>query len=124
MWDGFDKRKFPRVNVRCEVNLTLDEQTVPFSTTTQNLGCGGLCVLLDHPMERFSECELRLTLDDKSPAIPCKGKVSWVIPTRALKSRKTQYDTGIEFLRLPQPAALAIRAFLESKYSAKGVRGF
>lgn len=124
MWDGFDKRNFPRINVRCEVNLKLADQTVPFSTVTQNLGCGGLCVLLDHPMERFSECDLRLTLDDKSPAIACRGKVSWVIPTRGLKSRKTQYDTGIEFLKMPQPHAVLIRAFIETQYPVKGTRGF
>ena len=113
MWDGFNKRKFPRVNLRCEIIILPGTQTAPLSTVTENLGTGGVCVILEEPLERFSQCRVRLELEETQPAIECLGRVVWSVSTKDLGGRKNRFDTGIEFLN-PDPAATeAIRQFIE-----------
>ena len=69
MWDGFNKRKFPRLSVRCDVFLNLKGPSSAISTVTENLGVGGVCVVLDDAFERFEPCKVRLTLEDQKKPI-------------------------------------------------------
>lgn len=115
MWDGFNKRKFPRLNLRCEITVHSDHYPSPIPTTTENLGSGGVCVILNKPLERFSKCRLRLELDEKSEDIECEGKVVWTVATGGMKSSKSRFDTGIEFEGLDQTSADRIRKFILSK---------
>ena len=104
MWDGFNKRKFPRLNLRCELilrNQTAGNQIL--RTQTENVGAGGVCVLLDKPLERFSILSIRLELDSNLPWIECLGKIIWSVPSRETTTKKENYDAGIEFQNL-QPA--------------------
>ena len=113
MWDGFNKRKFPRINVRCEIRIQPEVQP-PISAETENLGVGGVCVILNVPLERFSRCHIRLELDEKSSPIQCDGKVSWIVPTRSAKDKKKKcFDTGIEFEGLDPDDLEIIKDFLE-----------
>ena len=104
MWDGFNKRKFPRLNLRCE--LILSSSTPPSQVVrvqTHNVGAGGVCIILDKPLERFSVLSLRLELDPNLPWIECRGKIMWSVPSREAVTKKESFDTGIEFMNL-QPA--------------------
>jgi c-di-GMP-binding flagellar brake protein YcgR len=104
MWDGFNKRKFPRLSLRCEIILKNQAPSgLIIRTQTENMGAGGVCILLDQPLERFSTVALRIELDGKLPWIECLGKVVWSVPSREAGGKKENYDTGIEFLNL-QPA--------------------
>lgn len=120
MWDGFNQRKFPRVNLQCEILIRAEDLAAPLSTVTENVGAGGVCVILDKALERFSKCRIRLYLDEKKPSIDCNGKVVWAVPTQALKSAKKRFDTGIEFLDLDAPSAQRIRDFIEAHVHPKG----
>lgn len=115
MWDGFNKRKFPRVNVACEI-VVHPEKGVSLATLTENLGAGGICIMLDRPLKRFSPCQLRLELNRDLPKIDCRGKVVWAIPTKK-KARdvKRSYDIGIEFAGLREDSATLIRQFLQEQ---------
>ena len=113
MWDGFNQRKFPRINLQCEVLIQAEELAAPLSTRTENLGAGGVCVILDKSLERFSKCRIRLHLDEKTPVIDCAGKIVWTVPTQSLKSLKKRFDTGIEFVDLEPAGAHRIREFIE-----------
>ena len=113
MWDGFNKRKFPRINLQCEITIRLDAQPAPFSAITENLGIGGVCVLLDQPMERFSNCRVRLGLGETMPPINCLGRVVWSVPTKELGSPKSRFDTGIEFTDMDPSQKDAVRKFIE-----------
>lgn len=114
MWDGFNKRKFPRLALRCEITILSDVSGRPVLTLTENLGAGGVCVILDHPLERFSKCRLRLELEEGKPAIDCSGRVVWAVPTQGGKSGK-QYDIGIEFTGLEPEQAQTVRSFIEAE---------
>lgn len=115
MWDGFNKRKFPRLALRCEVSILADDQqTKPVLTLTENLGIGGVCIILDKALERFSTCNLRLDLEEGQPPIQCKGKIMWVVPTQASGTAK-QFDTGIEFTGLDSETQDRVRKFVETQ---------
>ena len=112
MWDGFNKRKFPRLALRCEITILAEEHPVkPVVALTENLGIGGVCVIIDKALERFSTCSLRLDLAENEPSIECKGKVVWVVPTQALGSK--QFDTGIEFSGLDPETQARVQKFVE-----------
>ena len=119
MWDGFDKRKFPRVALRCEVILGDQPQgQVLLRTQTQNVGAGGVCVVLERCLERFSQVSIRLELDPSLPWIECAGKVVWAVPSREVGSKKQSFDTGIEFGGLDPGHQDLIRSYIESRVEA------
>ncbi len=114
MWDGFNKRKFPRLALRCEITILSEEQQVkPVAALTENLGIGGVCVILDKALERFSICSLRLDLGENQPAIECKGKVVWVVPTHSSQGSAKQFDIGIEFSGLDPETQARVQKFVE-----------
>ena len=118
MWDGFNKRKFPRLNLRCELTLRNQAGAQVIQAQTENLGAGGLCVILDRPLERFSTLSLRLELDRNLPWIECGGKVVWVVPSREVGAKKESFDTGIEFVGLEPAEEDLIRSYVESRVEA------
>ena len=113
MWDGFNHRKFPRINLRCEIQIQPDTLTKSILTVTQNVGAGGVRVILDRPLQRFSKCRIRLHLKEKTSPIDCSGKIVWTVPTREMKSTKKKFDTGIEFLDMEPSNSRKIREFLD-----------
>ena len=100
MWDGFDKRKFPRMNLQCEIEIrAAEEKSEPISTVTENVGAGGVALFVNKTLERFSTCKVRLDFNkEKNDRVECKGKVVWIVPTRDAHNRRTRYDVGIEFV--------------------------
>ena len=115
MWDGFDKRKFPRLALQCEILIHSQTQPRPISTMTENVGIGGLCVILDRELDRFEKCRVRLELKSPYRPIGCLGQIVWTVPTRQVKSRKFRFDTGIEFLDLEPDLQASIRSFIETR---------
>jgi len=102
-WDGLNRRKFPRVNYPCLVVIRKngDEDKDIFLTHTENLGIGGVCVILKHDVKMFSEVELELDLMDLGDHIKCKGKVVWNVQRKMNEEKKPLfYDIGIEFEEL------------------------
>ncbi len=113
MWDGFNKRKFPRLNIHCEIKLLSESQKTPIRADTENMGVGGVCVILERCLERFSKC--RITLDLKEKEISCDAKVVWIVPTREAKTSKKRFDTGIEFVDLSPAETAVIRSYVEKE---------
>ena len=118
MWDGFNKRKFPRLDLRCELILRNQTGAQVIQAHTENLGAGGVCVILDRPLERFSTVSIRLELDRSLPWVECRGKVVWAILSREVGSKKESYDTGIEFVGLEPAEEDLIRSYVESRVEA------
>lgn len=114
MWDGFDNRKFPRLNLNCDIKVKCAEDGTVIKSVTENVGVGGVAVILDKAIERFSTCELKFKVDDEQPEISCSGKVMWIVPMKDLHGRKTRYDVGIEFVDLDDEAREEIRTAIEN----------
>ena len=116
MWDGFNKRKFARLSLRCEIILRQDEgASQVIRTQTENVGAGGICVLLEHSLERFSAVSVRLELDRQLPWIEGRGKVVWCVPSRETGSKKECFDTGIEFQNLEPAQQDLVRHYVAAR---------
>ena len=117
MWDGFDKRKFPRLKLNCQIEIQPQAKKAPAVTVTENVGVGGVCVIQNQPLERFSLCRLRLELQPNLPFIDCTGKVVWIIERREPMPRERRFDTGIEFVDIASADRERIRAFIQENLS-------
>lgn len=115
MWDGFNKRKFPRLNLRCEISIHPDKNIAGISAVAENVGVGGVCVILDQQLERFSGCRVRLELGDHTPEINCAGKIVWAVPTQDSASSPRRFDIGIEFVGLEASERELLRKFLQAQ---------
>jgi c-di-GMP-binding flagellar brake protein YcgR len=107
MWQGMDRRQFPRADYRCRVTVFKKGKKEELSTHTQNIGIGGICVVLKKKLDKFHPVELLLHLEDKLPAIRCDGRVVWVVKTKSI------YDTGLEFISLAKKDSARIERIVE-----------
>jgi len=101
-WDGLNRRRFPRVNYPCQIIIRDDDaEDYVLLTHTENLGTGGVCIILKKGLKAFSAVDVELDLMDFQKNIKCRGKVVWSIRRKDTEEKKPMfYDTGIEFVNL------------------------
>ena len=101
-WEGRDRRKFPRVNYPCLIIVRApDEEPEMILTHTQNVGVGGMCVVIKKDIPLFTPVDLEIDLMDTGNHLKCHGKVVWAIRRKAEEKNKPLfYDVGIEFLEM------------------------
>ncbi len=101
-WDGMNRRKFPRANYPCLLIVRKNHNSPEAMLThTENVGIGGVCVILKRDLKMFAPVELEIDLLDTQKHIKCEGKVVWVVRRRDNEPTKPSfYDTGIEFVNL------------------------
>lgn len=123
MWDGFNKRKFPRLNLKCQLILKRPSPSAAIiHAQTENVGAGGVAMLLERALERFSVLHIRVELDPSLPWIECEGKVVWVVPSRDQVSKIERFDTGIEFQNLQPAAEDLVRQYVNARMEGAKVR--
>lgn len=115
MWQGINQRRFPRAQYRCVVNLQQEGKDAALSTVTENVGLGGICVLLDKGLDIFSPVEISITMEDGKPPLRIRGTVVWVVRRRGLTGSK--FDTGIEFVELTAPDKARLEAVIDKMAS-------
>ncbi len=114
MWDGFNQRKFPRLNLECEIALAQGSgQSI--SGRTENVGIGGVCLIQNRPLERFSTCRIKLALAKGEAPIECEARIVWNIPRKDLSVKEALYDTGVEFVNLPASESARMKRFIEDR---------
>lgn len=100
-WDGLNRRRFPRVIYPCLVviqNTDGGEKEV-ILTHTENIGIGGVCLILKQDIKMFTVVELELDLLDLGNHIKCRGKVVWNVRRKSDAPNKPLfYDIGLEFI--------------------------
>ncbi|OGW82173.1 MAG: hypothetical protein A3G33_10630 [Omnitrophica bacterium RIFCSPLOWO2_12_FULL_44_17] len=111
-WMGLNKREFPRVDISCDI-LIDDENEKQIIAKTENLGSGGVCVLLGRPLDKLSNVELKLSLGHDNLPLTCQGRVVWLVQSRDLSTHKTTYDTGIEFTNIKEEDRARISQFIK-----------
>ncbi len=99
-WEGLNRRKFPRVFYPCLITIRQDgEEKSVFLTHTENIGVGGVCVILKNNIKMYSPVEIELDLMDLGAHIRCAGKVMWSVRRMSENEKKPLfYDLGIEFV--------------------------
>ncbi|MCM8770891.1 MAG: PilZ domain-containing protein [Candidatus Omnitrophica bacterium] len=114
MWQGIDRRRFPRAHYRCKIIVVRKRRKERLVTYTENIGLGGVCVILDRELDKFSEAELMIYLEDGQPPLDCLGRVVWVIKRGSPDPNKPDaFDTGIEFLSLKDKDKLRIERIVQ-----------
>jgi len=101
-WDGLNRRKFPRANYPCLI-IIRHNRVGPEAmlTHTENIGIGGVCVILKRSIKLFTPVELEVDLLDTNSHIKCEGKVVWCVQRRdSIESKPSFYDTGVEFMNI------------------------
>ena len=112
MWGGINRRKFPRANYPCVISVKRKDQPDALSTQTENIGIGGICVILPRDLGIFAPVEINLDLLDGQPGIECDGTVAWVIASK--EDKKIEFfDTGLEFTNLKRKDAIRINSIVE-----------
>ena len=112
LWDGFNKRKFPRLHLTCEVSVQPLTKVKTYKATTEDVGMGGLSVMLGEPLERFERCRISLELKDGAPPIQCTSRSVWVIPSQDIRSSKKNFDIGLEFIDMDEFSRKRLKSFL------------
>ncbi|MDD5004917.1 MAG: PilZ domain-containing protein [Candidatus Omnitrophica bacterium] len=116
-WQGVDKRIFPRANYPCTVRIRSKGSAEAFRTKTENIGCGGICVILPKDVGMFNpvEVEIELASANEQRKISCDGTVVWVVRRGQVgKDLPNSFDTGIEFIGLkPEDKLLIERVVTE-----------
>ena len=116
MWDGFNQRKFPRLNLECQITIARPGKAdSSISGKTENVGVGGVCLIQNTALERFSTCRIRLDLSRDETPVECDARVVWAIPRKDPAAREPLYDTGIEFVNLPAADMARVRRFIEAR---------
>ena len=118
MWQGIDQRRFPRASYKCVATLRQEGQSTTVSTVTENIGMGGVAVLLDQSFDIFSSVDLEISLNDGKPPLRVQGTVVWVVRRRDVK-KGPSFDTGIEFADLPAEDRARIEAVIDKAISKK-----
>ena len=118
MWGGFESRKFPRVKADCRIYIEQFQNAETLTSTTENIGIGGICVVLKKPLPKFSRLRIQLDLADGEKTISCDGRVVWMVESRNLVTEQATHDAGIEFLNLAEDARLRIEKIIKSKITA------
>ena len=99
MWNGINRRKFPRANYKCLITIRKRLTAKTISTHTENIGAGGICVIIKDDLGLFQGVDLDLFVGDDRPPIKCGGTVVWVVKKSEPKQKGSfSYDTGIEFI--------------------------
>jgi c-di-GMP-binding flagellar brake protein YcgR len=114
MWQGIDHRRFPRVKYHCTVRLHQADQDTSISAQTENLGLGGVCVLLEQGLDIFSPVDLEIDLNDGQSPLKAAGTIVWVVRRRDLR-KGILFDTGIEFAQLGPEEKNRLEAVLQKK---------
>ena len=120
MWDGMNRRKFPRANYKCTIRVkTKDEKSRNIEAYTENVGQGGISVVLNENMELFKDVGLEVVLQNDSAPIRCDGTIVWVVKKSEPRDKKAvMYDIGIEFLNLKEADRKRIEKVVEKILSS------
>lgn len=104
MWDGINRRNFPRAHYKAIIYLQKQGDQKTISTYTENVGGGGICVVLKENLSLFDGVGLELDLKNGLPSnVKCAGTVVWVVKKHLPPEKDTGlYDIGIEFVDMDE----------------------
>lgn len=107
IWQGIDKRRFPRAEYPCKVVILRNDLKETFSTHTENIGTGGICVVLPRELPKFCLVRVLLYLKDGGGLLECDGRIIWAV------KREDYFDTGLEFLDIRETDRLRIEKVVQ-----------
>lgn len=114
-WDGMNKRRFPRIRYKCLIKLRRAASSQILSTYTENVGIGGICVILGEKIDLFEKVDIELMPESGLESVICGGKVMWVVGKCQPGIKKAaDYDIGIEFVHIKDKDLAMIRKIVDT----------
>ncbi|PIQ86311.1 MAG: hypothetical protein COV74_05450 [Candidatus Omnitrophica bacterium CG11_big_fil_rev_8_21_14_0_20_45_26] len=114
MWQGFEGRQFPRIQTDCRIYITKDTHHQPITARTENIGAGGICVLLDEPLPKLSMVNVKLDIDDGGQPISCVAQVVWTVERKEFNAKKKLHDIGMSFIDLDDASKRRIEEIIKT----------
>ena len=112
VWKGIEKRRFIRANFPCKIVISTPSQHV-IVTHTENIGAGGIRVIIDEKLDISSMVGLDIHLSND--LIKSKARIVWVVEAGdSSHDRPLRYDTGIEFYEINEDDRKIINNFVEA----------
>ena len=115
-----EKRKFPRVEVICKISTVYAERLLVFDAHTENVGEGGIRVILQQRLNASTPVNLELFLSQTKEPVKCQGEVVWANEIKPEGVNPRLYDTGIKFLEIDNQNKDIISEFVRSAISKEG----
>jgi len=100
VWDGQERRRFPRVVFPCKTAVGSPIRWL--TSHTENISAGGIRVILDERLRVYNSVSLELFFE-KEAATKCNGRIAWVKEEANpldMQNRPTMFVTGIEFIEI------------------------
>jgi len=88
-----EQRRFVRAKFDCKIIIHAPKEHIIVSHT-ENIGAGGIMVIIDENLEVSSMVGLEIYLNGEP--ITCSGRVAWVVENQG------RYDTGVEFVKISE----------------------
>ena len=106
-----ERRKFPRANIKYQINVICAGEVIDghpqnyiFHTYTENIGEGGIKVILEKEIKAGSLIKLELFISEKeSLPVECNGTVIWTKRANPETTKPDLFYTGIQFIGLVNP---------------------
>lgn len=116
-WKGVERRRFPRIELACTIQIHSTQATV--KTTTQNIGLGGVRVFLEKEIKRGTPLALEI-VDPNGRVIKSSGYTVWVAKREDLKAQgDATFDTGIQFDHISEPDKQHISHLIDTTLKAE-----
>ena len=111
-WSGAERRRFVRARYPCKISISPPQEHTIF-THTEDIGAGGVRVIIEERLEVSSLIGLEIHLQEKP--ITCKGRVVWVVEKKShYQDGFVFFDTGIEFYKINEEDRETINNFINS----------
>lgn len=109
-----EKRRFPRASIACKISTIFGERLLVFESHTENIGEGGIRVILEENLNISTIVDIELFLSEKELPIRCKGEIAWDKEMKPEKIRPRLFDTGIKFTEINDYAREEIRKLVNT----------
>ena len=110
-----ERRKFRRLNFICKVTAVFGERVLVFNSHTEDVGEGGVRVVLEDKLHISTQVEVSLFLAGKEDSINCKGEVIWVREILPVDVGPRFFHTGIKFLDITAADREILKRLLEEQ---------
>ena len=122
MWNGINQRRFPRIQYKCLIRVSRGDREEIIDTFTENIGAGGICVVLDKDFGLFEPVTLEIFLEDGEDPVYCDGTIVWVVKRHPVnQTERVKYDTGIEFSEISDSSRERVAKIVEDLLKKQGL---
>jgi len=121
---AIERRRFPRANVSCKISIVFGERLLVFTSHTENIGAGGIRVIIGAKLAYATVVDLELFLPDRGEPIKCKGQIVWTNEIKQAENNLPLFDMGIQFIEISNSDQEEIKNFVNTILSqAAKIRG-